>query len=110
MSSKHKELTPMGIKIHVEHVKNLKQRHLLTGEIIETATVSDIIQALEVRVSQYKAYKIKHSSFFKYDAKKYTNIRKICHYLGKDVCESIFASHAAAGSGTTSYFSRASKL
>ena len=94
MGSKHRELTPRGIKIHVEHVKSLKQRHLLATEIIEAATVSDIIRALEARVSQYKAYKIKHSSFFKYDAEKYTNIRKICHYLGKDVCELIFDFHA----------------
>ena len=25
-NSKHKQLTPRGIKIHVEHVKNLKQQ------------------------------------------------------------------------------------
>ena len=50
--SKHKEITPRGIKIHVEHVKNLKRklcgygidpfsndapRHLPTGKIIEGA-------------------------------------------------------------------------
>ena len=107
MGSRHKELTPRGIKIHVEHVKSLKQRDLLATEIIEAATVSDIIRALEVRVSQYNTYKIKHSSFFKYDTEKYTNIRKICHYLGNDVCELIFAFHATTG--TTTYFSQASK-
>ena len=56
--SKHKEISPRRIKIHVEHVKNLKQklcgygidpfsknapRRLPTGKIIEAAVVSDII-------------------------------------------------------------------
>ena len=56
--SKHKELTPRGIKIQVEHVKILKQklsgcgigpfsndapRHLPGGKIIENALVSDKI-------------------------------------------------------------------
>ena len=42
--------------------------------------------------------------------KKNANIRKICDYLGKDVCESILAFHAITGSDTTSYFFRAGKV
>ena len=59
------------MKIHVQHVKNLKQklfgydidpfsndapRHLLTGKVIEAAIVSDIIPASELGLSQYKAF------------------------------------------------------
>ena len=69
--SKHQELTPQGIKIHVEHVKNLKQklcrhdidhfsnnalRHLPTAKMIEAVTVSDMIQAPELVMSQYEAF------------------------------------------------------
>ena len=48
--------------------------------------------------------------YLKYDAEKYANIRKICDYLGKDVCESMLAFHAITGSDTTSYFFRAGKV
>ena len=55
------------VKTHVEHARNLKQklcgcgidpfsndapRHLPTGKIIEAATVSDIIRAPELGLSQ----------------------------------------------------------
>ena len=68
--SKHKELTPGGIKIYFELVKILKQklcrysidpfcndalRHLPTGKIIEAAIVSYIIRAPELGLLQYKA-------------------------------------------------------
>ena len=57
--------------LHVEHVKNLKQklsgygidpfsndapRHLPTGKIIEATIVSDIIRVAELGLSQYKAF------------------------------------------------------
>ena len=69
--SKHKEKTPQGIKIHFEHVNNLKQklcgygidlfsndapRHLSASKFIESAIVSDILRAPELGLSQYKAF------------------------------------------------------
>ena len=69
--SKHKEITLRGIKIHVEHVKNLKQkmcgydsdpfsndapRHLPIGKIMESTIVSDILRAPELGLPQYKAF------------------------------------------------------
>ena len=87
--SKHKELTPREIKIHVEHVKNLKQklcgygidpfsndapRHLPTGKIIEAAIVSDIIRAPELGLSQYKAFI--NDRFIKGTIKFYNPIKK----------------------------------
>ena len=87
--SKHKEISPRAIKIHVEHVKNLKQklwgygiepfsndapRHLPTGKIIEAAIVSDIIRAQELGLSQYKAFI--NDRFIKGTVKFYTPIKK----------------------------------
>ena len=69
--SKHKELTPRGMKIHVQHVTNLKQnlygydidpfsndapRHLPTGKVTEAIIFFDIIRASELGLSQYKAF------------------------------------------------------
>ena len=71
---KHKGLTPRTIKIHVDHVENLKQkccgygidpfsnyapRYLPTGEILETAIGFDMIRAQELNVPQYKVSPIK---------------------------------------------------
>ena len=72
MGSKHKELTPWRIKTIAEHVKNWNKncvdmhgidpfsndapRHLTTGKIKEAEIISDIIQAPELLVSQYKAF------------------------------------------------------
>ena len=53
---------------------------------------------------------IKHSWFFKYDAKIYANINQICDYLGKDVCKSKLAFHARKGSDATSFLFRAGKV
>ena len=58
----------------------------------------------------YAHYNIKHSWFFKYDAEKYTNIRKISDFLGKDICESILGFHVIADSEATSYFFRSGKV
>ena len=85
----HKEISPRGIKIHVEHVKNLKQklcgydidlfsndalRHLPTGETIEAAIVTDIIRAPELGFSQYKAFI--NDRLIKRTVKFYTPIKK----------------------------------
>ena len=58
----------------------------------------------------YAHYNIKHSWFFKYDAEKYANIRKICDFLGKDICESILGFHTITGSEATSHFFRSGKV
>ena len=87
--SKHKEITPRGIKNHAEHVKNLKQklcgygidpfsndapRYLATDKIIEAAIVSDIIRAPELGLSQYKAFI--NDRFIKGTVKFYIPIKK----------------------------------
>ena len=88
-SSRHKELTPWGIKIYVKLVKNLKQklcgysidplcndapRHLPTGKIIEAAIVSNIIRAPELGLLQYKAFI--NDRLIKGPVKFYTPIKK----------------------------------
>ena len=75
-TSTHKEITPPGIKIHVEHVKNLTQQFLdmvlilflmilqdisindlpSTDKVTEAAVVTDMVRASELGMSQYKAF------------------------------------------------------
>ena len=74
---------------------------LASQEANDAAVVTKDTDVLVLLVWAYAHYNIKHNWFFKYDAKKYANIRKIRDYLGKDVCESILAFHAITGSDTT---------
>ena len=78
-----------------------------TNEIVVVAKDTNVLVLL---VWAYAHYNMKHNWLFKYDAKKYANIRKICGCLGKDVCESILAFHAITSLDTTSYFFRAGKV
>ena len=78
-----------------------------TNDVVVVAKDTDTLVLL---VWAYVHYNIKRNWFFKYDAEKYTNIRKICDYLGKDVCQSILAFYAIADSDTTSCFFRAGKM
>ena len=73
-----------------------------TSDIVVVAKDTDVLILL---IWAYSHFDIKYDWFLKYDAEKYANIRTICEYLGKDVCESIIAFHAITGSDTTSYFS-----
>ena len=89
IGSKHKEITPRGIKIHVEHVKNLKRklcgygidpfsndarRHLPTGKIIEGAFFSEIIRAPEMVLPQHKTFM--NDRLIKGTVKSYTPVKK----------------------------------
>ena len=78
-----------------------------TNDVVVVAKDTDTLVLL---VWAYVHYNIKRNWFFKYDAEKYTNIRKICDYLGKDVCQSILAFYAITDSDTTSCFFRAGKM
>ena len=70
-SSKHKEITPRGKRLHFEHVNSLKSklrdygtnpfssgppRNISSGREIEDYIVNDMSRALEIGMKQFKAF------------------------------------------------------
>ena len=72
--------------------------------------VSKDTDVLILLVHAFSIAKPKNDWYMKIDQSKYVEIRKVCMYLGEDICLKLPKIHAVTGCDTTSFFFGVSKI